>query len=165
MARNGCRPPTDQGMMKDFEKDGRRMARGLGLAALSALLALGPVKDAFAQAGSTGGVIGKTDKSVSGERAPEPRASAKSSSSKGSAKTSSCSSLAGVWGWWNNLEVTIRAGGTMSATNGDGGTWTCNGNQAVLNWRFGQDFLSLSDDGKRLTGTNTYGQRMANTRK
>jgi hypothetical protein len=43
-----------------------RVGRLIGLAALLGLFAVGQQSDAFAQAGSTGGTIGKHDKSISG---------------------------------------------------------------------------------------------------
>jgi hypothetical protein len=53
----------------------------------------------------------------------------------------------------------------MSAGNGDHGTWTCSDGQAVFQWQIAQDRVSLSADGRRLTGTNTLGQPIANTKK
>jgi hypothetical protein len=54
---------------------------------------------AFAQAGSIGGTIGKTDKSVSGEEsAAEPRTPAKSRS-RGASDKSSEVSVVGRWRW------------------------------------------------------------------
>ena len=132
------------------------------------------VSTASAQAGSTGGAIGKPGKSVSGveeqteQRRPPtapPRAPASEPAKQRQTIASPCSNLAGVWGWYNNVEVVIRADGSMSASNGDSGTWTCTAGQVVLNWRIAQDRVSLSSDGKRLTGSNVLGMAISNARK
>lgn len=77
------------------------------LVVLSGLFVATQQQVAFAQAGSTGGVIGKQDKSVSGgEGVAEPRAPAKSrskatgpldSASDKSSSTKRCANLEGVW--------------------------------------------------------------------
>jgi hypothetical protein len=138
---------------------------------------------AFAQAGSTGGIIGKTDKSASGGKDAEQQArperdaplhphagsephrktSAKNIISS-EAKTSSCR-LAGVWAWSTGGDTAIRAGG-MLTKGSHTATWSCKNNEAVLVWSHGYiDHLSLSPDGTSLSGTNNYGVRISATRK
>ena len=82
-----------------------RVERLIGLAVLSGLFLTAQPQVTFAQAGSTGGVIGKQDKSVSGgEDAVEPRAPPKSRS-KGQRPVDrdisghSPVSVAGPWRW------------------------------------------------------------------
>ena len=90
------------------------MRDGLWIAAFVWLIVLYAEIDgatlAFAQAGSTGGTIGKTDKSASGGE--EQQQTRKPTTS------SSCSGLSGSWVWYNGIDVTIRAEGTMTAGNG-----------------------------------------------
>jgi hypothetical protein len=80
-----------------------RIGRLMGLAMLSALVAAAQLQMAFAQAGSTGGVIGKQDKSISGgEGDAEPRALTKPSRRPiegGNSDRSSGVSVAGRWSW------------------------------------------------------------------
>jgi hypothetical protein len=77
-------------------------------AALSVALSAAGASGAFAQAGSTGGTIGKTDKSVSGgEEAAHPRESAEPDSrptkprerENRAASSRSGASVAGQWRW------------------------------------------------------------------
>lgn len=102
---------------------------------VKALLALAmlifAVPSAFAQAGATGGVIGKTDKSLSGEgRSPEPEAAKpaakgqRSSEPKPSEKSSGVS-IAGRWRWsatcsgipWKGaFDISQGAGGSFSGS-------------------------------------------------
>src|ERR1700690_2842118 len=81
-------------------------ARLLGVALLFGLFTPGQQDSAFAQAGSTGGAIGKTDKSVSsGEGAVEPNTPAKSRSrsqraiDRGSSDQPPDVSATGRWHW------------------------------------------------------------------
>jgi hypothetical protein len=94
--------------MSDSSRDGspvrRLAARLFGFALLCGLCAIGQQESAFAQAGSTGGVIGKTDKSLSsGEGSVEPQKS--EPRSKGRPKNRDTSdqpsgvSVTGRWRW------------------------------------------------------------------
>ena len=81
------------------------VGRLIGMAILSGLFVAAQQQVAIAQAGSTGGVIGKQDKSVSGgEDAAEPRSQTKSRSKgkrpvdTGTSDQSSVS-VAGAWRW------------------------------------------------------------------
>ena len=114
---------------------------------------------AFGQAGSIGGTIGKTDKSVSGAEAPRKIQSTKKSLAR--ADTGSpCDKVAGSWTWrWanNNDVVTLSPDGTSSATNGGKGNWTCAGRMVRINWQLANDVLTLSSDSKVLSGKGTWG--------
>jgi hypothetical protein len=118
--------------------------RLLGVALLFGLFMPRQQESAFAQAGSTGGFIGKTDKSISGEGAAEPNTPAKSRSrsqraiDRGSSDQPSDVSAAGRWRWtadcparsWQgefDLAETSRGqfGGSFSGTSWyDAGTIT-----------------------------------------
>lgn len=125
---------------------------------------------AFAQAGSTGGTIGETDKSISGgETLSEPRhrpeGERRQHATITSEKTSDnrCQKIVGRW-TWND------AGGTTKAVFGSGGkgqntargltsNWTCSGDGiAIVNWSNGiSDRVTISRDGNSLSIANPFG--------
>ncbi len=115
----------------------------------------------LAQAGSTGGTLGKTDQSLSGgQRKPGPAMEPKKT--KGAApeaRQSGCARIAGSWAWSNGLGVVIGANGTASSTSGDKATWICTGGMYLFKWQmFGTETrVTLSADGKRLSGTGPIG--------
>lgn len=123
----------------------------------------------FAQAGSVGGTIGKTDKSVSGggqapSARPEPK-SRKSSAAPRNAETSLCGKLPGNWSWFNYPTVVINSDGTASAPPFSA-TWTCKNNSVVMHWNHGYtDRLTLSRDGTHLEGTNGSGTVVSGDRR
>src|SRR5580704_8701764 len=91
---------------------------------------------AFAQAGSTGGTVGKQDKSVSGGEEPAaPRSQMHRSATApvaGKARSSGCGNVVGTYKWAMGTTV-INADGT--ATNGvNHGKWTCAGGQVTITW-------------------------------
>jgi hypothetical protein len=131
---------------------------------------------AFAQVqpGSTGGTIGKREKSISGgEKGAKPippAVPAKPAAAPARAPASSpCPGIAGVWtakGAWNVLfgsgDTTINADGTASHRSGNTARWSCSGGTYVFVWTHGfTDRVSLSPDGKSLTGTNQHGSAVA----
>jgi hypothetical protein len=124
---------------------------------------------AFAQAGSTGGVIGKQDKSVSGSeepQAPSPARSASKPSNVTSAKHSEesggCGRIVGRWTWSNNLDVIVKSSRTADATNGGHATLTCDGGMYVFKWNSGNATrMTLAADGKRLSGMGSFGPESA----
>ena len=72
-----------------------------------------------------------------------------------------CQLVTGTWRWFNHVDVTLGKG-TASSTKGDSGTWTCVDSRAgtiELSWNGGVwiDTLTLSADGKSLSGTNQHG--------
>jgi hypothetical protein len=123
--------------------------------------------NAFAQAGSVGGSIGKTDKSVSGEDAPRNIRPAKQPSARANAG-SPCQRAAGSWMWrWLNdhTVVTLSPDGASSAGNGNKGNWTCKGSTLVISWGTGgPDKMILSPDAKTAAGTGTLGVGVTGTR-
>jgi hypothetical protein len=113
---------------------------------------------AFAQTNSTGGVIGKTDKSQSGSDEPQSAKPTPKPKQQPSAHrnfdTSTCGKISGVWSWFNGGNTSVRSDGTMTHGS-DSGTWTCKDNKIVMFWKSGwTDRLTLSSDGNHLEGTN-----------
>jgi hypothetical protein len=150
----------------------QRASIGIALLTLSHL-AFANVSPAFAQAGSTGGTIGKQDKSVSGDipavestpalKKPKPHRFGNDSPAK--ANGESCGRISGTWQWWNGGETVFRMDGTANHTSGMTATWTCSDGNYVVSWSTGFDKLRLSPDGKRLDGSNSLGQHASGIRK
>lgn len=138
---------------------------------------------AFAQAGSVGGTIGKTDKSVSGDQdqpsarrerhaSPSPGADSKSKSAgrKAQSRTqagdessaaparSSCGNIVGTWSWPNGSVMAFyKNGGAGTAGKPPGGTWRCSGSKiiAVFN-NGGRDQYVVAPDGNSLSFTTNW---------
>lgn len=116
--------------------------------------------EAFAQAGSAGGTIGKTGKSQSGSleapsvrREPQARTQARPPRA---VTVSSCSKMPGSWSWFNGGTVVIRPDGTASGGR-HSATWSCTNGAVVMHWSHGYtDRLRLSGDGSHLEGTNGF---------
>jgi hypothetical protein len=134
------------------------------------LVALAAEPAAFAQAGSTGGTVGKQDKSVSGgeenegpsggRRNQKPRKPS-SEGPQASLEVGGCGSLAGSWTWkWlsESVHAVLRADGTATRSDSVSGNWSCSGSAVTVTWSAGDpDRLMLSPNGKRLSGTGTFG--------
>jgi hypothetical protein len=130
--------------------------------AFAATLLMTLPAEAFAQAGSTGGTLGESDKSVAGERdidseQKSPRANRAAHRPTAERSSSSCQRVVGTWDWFIGPTVTFKDDGT-------GGnslftfTWTCSGGNYVLVWSHGYtDRVKLSADGKSLDGKNQNG--------
>ena len=81
---------------------------------------------------------------------------------------SQCNKAVGDWAWDTRaFPATIKSNGTV--VGNDGGkkikaTWTCIDDakgQIVVNWNTGYiDTLTISSDGKSMTGANNYGGRL-----
>ena len=146
-----------------------RVGRLTGFALLLSLFMAGQQQTAFAQAGSTGGVIGKQDKSVSGSeepQAPSPARSASKPSNVTSAKHSEesggCGRIVGTWTWSNNLDVVVKSNRTADATNGGHALLSCDSGMYVFNWNSGNATrMTLAADGKRLSGMGSFGSESA----
>ena len=106
---------------------------------------------AMAQAGSTGGTIGKQDKTLSGsEEQAEPKSKPRKSVSRVVAnkpKSSSCGGAAGTYKWYMGTTTIIRANGT--ATNlANSGNWTCANGRITIAWVSGHvDHLTPAPGG------------------
>jgi len=138
---------------------------GIALLALSHF-AFANVSSALAQAGSTGGTIGKQDKSISGGEETLKNNPAGKTLHK-TATGSLCDKVAGTWTWaWlhNAAVVKLNPNGTSSATTGNTGTWTCDGRTVIVNWPLGPDALSISSNAKTLTGKGIGGIDVIGTR-
>lgn len=129
---------------------------GLAFIALSTVIAaITPAKQVLAQAGSTGGTLGKTDKSSSGDREVAPPASAKPTQQSNRparvGRTDNTPTIGGKWAW--------------TAKCDDGSNWTGtfdlvqNSDHTVSGPAAGNDgsgSLSMQLAGNRLTGKRTY---------
>jgi hypothetical protein len=155
----------------------RLSGRLVGFALLLGLFALAQQESAFAQAGSTGGTIGKQEKSISGgEETPASRSPAKTKrkSSETNAATASgkgCGRIIGVWTWRSSVfswRIAVRPNGvaTHSIDNGISGTWSCKDDNAVFVWANGRylDHVTLSPEPDRLEGTNKDGVKFTGIR-
>jgi hypothetical protein len=117
---------------------------------------------AFAQAGSTGGSVGKTDKSASGGNHQQEIRREKSgrdkrritSNASDEAPTSPCRNAAGTWAFSNGISVVIMTGGGVTGSNGESGNWSCDGGMITAHWARWTDHYAISSDGRRLSGTS-----------
>jgi len=150
----------------------RRAFIGLTLLALS-YLAFANASSALAQAGSTGGTIGKQDKSISGGGEADtaragPQLKRSATKSQGTPSSHSCNRIVGNWTWYLGLTETVfNQNGTAQNVAGKAtGTWTCTGGRAVAKWSTGYvDRMSISSDGDSLSITNNLGVAFTATRK
>lgn len=150
-----------------------RQGRAIGIAMLGLLLAgFDPDSSALAQAGSAGGSVGDTEKTLSGERsAGAPRAPAaaqpkaerrNATAARGNAAPpaetaaagSRCQMLLGSWSFSNGVGVVFKAGGDLSSTTGDGGRWTCDNGMVAAHWAHWTDHYLVSSDGAHITGNS-----------
>jgi hypothetical protein len=160
--------------VQDYSNNGLpmkcRVGRLLGFAVLLGLFALGQ-HDAFAQAGSTGGTIGKQEKSISGgDDAADPRRAVPARKPPRSARQSvataptggPCSRIIGTWLWENGVSVTVHSGSNKT-TQSDGNTASvvCTEGAYTFTWLGFAHQMTLSPDGKRLSGTNLIGATSA----
>jgi hypothetical protein len=150
----------------------RPMHHWLACAMIASAVSFAGATSAAAQAGSTGGSIGKQEKSVSGDTAPAaPEVSRPAKSRKESRRESrresrsrpseaaasgGCRSIAGTWTSWASRlygrgDTRINADGTLWHKSSRG-TWTCNGGIYHHTWdSFGvRGPYKLSGDGRRL---------------
>jgi hypothetical protein len=97
---------------------------------------------ARAQAGSTGGVLGKTDKSASGgeEQTTNPPPPVKRALNHTSEpKSSRCPNIVGVWDSWasglfGKADATFNKDGTAMHRSGISGKWWCDNGHLWLKW-------------------------------
>ncbi|MBI5264278.1 MAG: hypothetical protein HY852_20945 [Bradyrhizobium sp.] len=139
----------------------------LVLALLVGVAVSGRPQTALAQAGQTGGVIGKQEKSISSEEgAPEPRGAAPARRSSGGARqtrtlaqggSSGCGRIVGTWRWLVGMRAVFNANGTNHASNGDSGTWTCAGGTVVASWKSGYVDTITFSSATSLSITNSAG--------
>jgi hypothetical protein len=150
--------------MKMITNAGWRIHRLLAFAVIASMISCASAGTAAAQAGSTGGSIGKQDKSISGsERAAVPRPAktqrqgrSKPSPAPSRSPQTSCRSIVGTWASWasgiyGKKDTKIKADGTIEHPTSKG-TWSCAGGEYIHTWdSFGvRGPYTLSPDGKRL---------------
>jgi hypothetical protein len=101
---------------------------------------------AIAQAGSTGGTVGKQDKSISGSEEPaKPKSrphKAASAPAEGKSKSSGCGNVVGTYKWYLGMTSTaIDSDGTTTNSYGGNranrGNWTCDNGQVTIVWKNG----------------------------
>jgi hypothetical protein len=131
----------------------------IGICSMAALLSTDTAS--FAQAGSTGGTIGKTDKSVSGGEEPQgDKKAGRGAAAATKQAGNGCSRVAGRWQWkWlNNIDsVTLNANGTGTGRNGMPSTWTCTDRTVIIDWKSSTNTLVISSNGNKLIGTSSFG--------
>jgi hypothetical protein len=129
-----------------------------GVAVLTVLAITAAPRASFAQAGSTGGTIGKTDKSLSGDAGsgshqPQQAEPSRHSAAGKKPAGNSCQKIVGTWAWqypYGASEVVFNADGSgrnplLTAK------WTCAGGGAIIRWSHGTaDHVSISGDGNTL---------------
>lgn len=139
---------------------------------LAVLLLFAAGSLAFGQAGSTGGTIGKKNKSVSGEEsAAGPDAAARPHPKterpiqkrsranvplpgESATEGSLCEAVVGNWTFSNRIGVVFNAGGNLSATNGDAGKWTCKSGMVTARWKKWTDHYVVSSDRAHMSGNS-----------
>jgi hypothetical protein len=143
-----------------------RASIGIALLALSHF-AFANVSSALAQAGSTGGTIGKQDKSISGRTEPDrPRVARHSkrpaTNSQEISSGSACSRIVGTWKWGGGFgltEMVFNQNGTVrQSLTGSTGSWSCAGTIVKTVFANGStDRIAISKDGNSASVTTTWG--------
>lgn len=78
------------------------------------------------------------------------------------AATGPCAKILGTWRWYNNVLVTVNANGTTSQSDGGSATIVCADGSYTFTWLgFATTQMTLSSDGKRLSGTSIIGPTWA----
>ena len=163
--------------MKDYRNNGlppkSRVERVSGFAMLLVLFALGEEPRALAQAGSTGGTVGKQEKSISSGEEPQAPVQARSrSKSQNSAATKSseqsisgraCRRIVGTWKWSNGVDVVVKQDNTADATDGGHAVLTSVSGTYAFKWQAAGNMsqMTLAADGKRLSGMGSFGPESA----
>ena len=144
----------------------RRASIGIALLVLSHF-ACANVSSVLAQAGSTGGTVGKQDKSISGgAEADRPRAAPHSkrpaSNSQETSSGPACSRIVGTWKWGGGFgptEMVFNQNGTVrQSLTGSTGNWSCAGTIVKTVFANGStDRIAISKDGNSASVTTTWG--------
>ena len=95
--------------------------------------AFADVPSALAQGGSTGGTIGKQDKSVSGGESASPSRPKEKLQEN---VVDACKHVPGTWSWVLGT-TTFKSDRTSTHSWGNSGTWTCVGGVVAINWADG----------------------------
>jgi len=112
----------------------------------------------FAQAGSTGGTIGKQGKSISGGEEAEPQSRPKRETPVRHPVTaekstgSSCRSIVGTWSWVVGTETVFNENGSARNSSGLTAKWVCANGIVIATWSHGvTNRIELSGDRNNLT--------------
>lgn len=138
-----------------------------GMALSMVMLTCVTQRPAFAQAGSTGGAIGKENKSVTGADGPRVAAPARSGSKPLNPATGvvgkGCGKIVGLWKWSNNVDVVVKPDGTADATDGGHAILACDGGMYVFKWQAAGNTsrMTLASDGKQMSGRGFFGSESA----
>lgn len=123
---------------------------------------------ALGQAGSTGGTIGRIDKSISrGGEADRPRAAPypKRPSAKPHETSSghSCGRIVGRWSWYLGTSKSVfhKGGSAGHPASGATGKWTCAGDKVNVVWYYQgtlrTDSITISQDGNTILVVSPWG--------
>jgi hypothetical protein len=122
------------------------------------------------QPGSVGGTIGKQDKSISGgddtahsgHDVPTSKHHGSASHSVATAPTGGrCSRIIGTWLWDNGVSVTVNSSNKTTQSDGHSASVLCAEGIYSFNWSGFATQMTLSADGKRLSGTSVIGAASA----
>jgi hypothetical protein len=115
----------------------------------------------LAQAGSTGGTLGKTDQSLSGStlKAPAPETKPKAPPvAKQERGKGGCPNIVGTWNSWASAiwgagDVVFKSDGNAMHNAGIPGKWWCDRGQLFMTWGENKQAgtYRLSADGKQIT--------------
>jgi hypothetical protein len=123
------------------------------------LIAMFVPTSALAQAGSIGGSIGKTDKSVSGgeEQTQKPsRPVTRAHNHSSEEKPKACPNIVGIWDSWasglfGKSDTTFNKDGTASHRSGITGKWWCDNGHIWLKWTTSDNHeIKLTAGGKKI---------------
>jgi hypothetical protein len=120
---------------------------------------------AFAQAGSIGGTLGNSDKSISGERREEPAAPASPHRQHTPADTRAntksagggCGPILGKWLFSNGVTVIVNANKTTTQSDGFSATVSCADGVYTFTWPLGSAHMTLSANGRTMSGMSSLG--------
>jgi hypothetical protein len=131
----------------------------LSLALIGWTLTFPCSNSAFAQAGSTGGSIGKQGKAASGDSDQPSRRKAPAKKQHES-KQSHCPNIVGIWSSWasglfGQDDTSFKRDGTAFHRSGIAGTWQCDSGQMVIQWADGvRHVVTFSADRKQVFKTD-----------
>jgi hypothetical protein len=143
----------------------RHASIGIALLALSHL-ALANASSALAQAGSTGGTIGKEDKSISGgtgEDTPRAAGQPKQPAERAQRSDQPCNKIVGRWSWYLGVSESVfyKDGSAAHPASGSKGKWTCAGDTVSAVWIYQgttrTDRITVSRDGNSIFVDSPWG--------
>ena len=167
---NACSQAQGLSLVRKLHRWGTGKRRLIGIAVLFAWLEVGANGSlALAQAGSTGGTIGKTGKSVAGgDEAKRPKPARSTVRRRETVRASSCSKLLGVWKGALGGDIIYKSSGAVLGTlTVNEGTWSCGNTGITVTWTKipSADHCRLSSDGMLQTCTNNSGRSFTRSRK